>query len=515
MKKNKKNWTPDTMFKALRKSIIGQDNYLKDLCSCIWLQYQKREHFIATKECLSQPKFNMLVIGKSGMGKTSSIKQVAKLLDMPVIIEDASEFRGAGWKGRQISEIVGDITKTVKQEYTDTDFESSSAFSIVVLDEIDKIFAERNQNLDSFSPANNLLKFIEGMKASYTQGDNKTVINTENLLFICVGAFDGLEEIIEKRIHPKSMGFSIESESIDDKNLLSHVTTEDLKAYGINEQFLGRLPFVSVMNELTEPDYKKILLESDISPIKNLNQLLINRQGVKLTITEEAAGQLASTVVEKHLGARGLQSEMILLLKDTIYQMTDECGVNEYRLEYDNGFKVGSYYGSRNRTSVKRKLKDYEIPDEEVKKLQMDIGILKENVDCIRGYTDYVFETYENWLQFVEKKSLSDDLSYQDIVYAKYLLASSITQLIIDAELNGVKRKMIQLMCRVMLFDIHKKNEYLHPLSADYESLSLRLQYLPDEKVEKLKQITWNIVKVYAIERYELEHEDEEALVLE
>ena len=179
----KKNWTPDSMYKALKKSIIGQDNYLKDLCSCIWMQNQRRQHYIETGEKLTQPKFNMLVIGKSGMGKTSSIKEVAKLLDMPVIIEDASEFRGAGWKGRQVSEIVGDIVKTIESDYEKD--KASAGFSIVVLDEIDKIFMEMNQNTDSFSPASNLLKFIEGTNATFMEGNQKTSMNTENLLFIC------------------------------------------------------------------------------------------------------------------------------------------------------------------------------------------------------------------------------------------------------------------------------------------------------------------------------------------
>lgn len=508
---NNKNWTPDTMFKALRKSIIGQDNYLKDLCSCIWLQNQRREHFLETGENLAQPKFNMLVIGKSGMGKTSSVKEVAKLLNMPVIIEDASEFRGAGWKGRQITEIVGDIVKTVEKDYTD--FKSTAGFSVVVLDEIDKIFMEQNQNKDSFSPANNLLKFIEGTKASYTEGNQKTVMDTKNLLFICIGAFDGLEEIISKRLHPKSIGFFMDSEAVDDTSLLSHVTTEDLKEYGMNEQLLGRLPFVSVMNELTEADYRKILLESDISPVKSLNHLFVNRQGVKLGVTDEAAGQLAKTVVEKNLGARGLQSEMIALLKDTVYRMSDDQGVNEYRLEYDNGFKVRAYSGTRSTGVERNRTKDYELADEEILKLQLKLDIAKDDLISIEVYADSVFETVENNIQFTRKESLSDNLSYQDIINARYLLSACVTQLLIDADNDGVKRTMIRLMHNVMNFDIHKKNEYLHRLSINFEKFMVRLRYLSDDKIEQLKRMTWNIVKIYALERYELECTDEEDLL--
>lgn len=509
----KKNWTPDSMFKALRKSIIGQDNYLKDLCSCIWMQNQRRQHFIETGEKLTQPKFNMLVIGKSGMGKTSSIKEVANLLDMPVIMEDASEFRGAGWKGRQISEIVGDIIKTVESDYQD--YKSSASFSIVVLDEIDKIFMEKNQNTDSFSPVNNLLKFIEGANASFTERNQKITMNTENLLFICIGAFDGLEEIIENRIHPKTMGFAVNRENLDNANILSYVSTEDLKAYGMSEQLLGRLPFISVMNELNASDYKKILLKSDISPVKHLNKLCLNRQGVNITITDTAAKKLAETVVEKNLGARGLQQELIALFKDTIYQMADKSDIREYRLEYDNGFKVESYSGERNRTLLYKKYGDYELTKFDVEKLQQELDIKKEDRKSIALYTDAVFETIENFMQTIQHKSISDDMDYYDIINAKYLLSACITKLFIDEECTGVKKTSIHLLSNIKTFDIHKENAYSHHLSMDYELCTRRLYYLSDNKIDELKLKTWNIAKIFALQLYELEYVNEEDLLLQ
>lgn len=509
----KKNWTPDSMYKALKKSIIGQDNYLKDLCSCIWMQNQRRQHYIETGEKLTQPKFNMLVIGKSGMGKTSSIKEVAKLLDMPVIIEDASEFRGAGWKGRQVSEIVGDIVKTIESDYEKD--KASAGFSIVVLDEIDKIFMEMNQNTDSFSPASNLLKFIEGTNATFMEGNQKTSMNTENLLFICIGAFDGLEEIIENRIHPKTIGFSTGTQAVSDANILANVSTEDLKAYGMSEQLLGRLPFISVMNELNASDYKKILLKSDISPVKHLNKLCINRQGVKITITDTAAKKLAETVVEKNLGARGLQQELIALFKDTIYQMPDSSGIHEYRLEYDNGFKIGSYSGERNRTLLYKKYGDYELTKFDVEKLQQELDIRNQDRNCIALYTDAIFETIENYMQTMQHKSISEDMDYYDIINAKYLLCACITKLFIDEECAGIKKTRIHLLSNIKTFDIHKENTYSHHLSMDYELCVKRLYYLSDRKIDELKLKTWTIAKLYALQLYELEYADEEDLLLE
>lgn len=509
----KKKWTPDTMYRALKKSIIGQDNYLKDLCSCIWMHNQRRLHYVETGEKLTQPKFNMLVIGKSGMGKTSSIKEVAKLLNIPVIIEDASQLRGTGWRGRQVSEIIGDIVKTVEKDYAD--FKSCAGFSIVVLDEIDKIFVDRNLDTDSFSPVNNLLKFIEGTNATLMEGNEKTTMNTENLLFICIGAFDGLEEIIKKRICPKTIGFSTSTQAESDANILSNVSTEDLKAYGMSEQFLGRLPFISVMNELNVSDYKKILLKSDISPVKHMNKLFINRQGVNITITDVAAKKLAETVVEKNLGARGLQQELIALFKDTIYQMPDNDTVREYRLEYDNGFKVGSYFGERNRTLMYEKYGDYELTKFDVEKLQQELDIKKGDRNSIALFTDTVFEVIENYMKSIHHKSISDDMEYYDIINAKHLLSACITKLFIDEECSELKKTRLRLLANIKTFDIHKENTYSHNLSRDYELCVKRLYYLSDQKIDELKLKTWNIAKAYTLQLYEFAYMDEEDLLLE
>ena len=156
----KSGWKPEQLEQELKNKIIGQDDYLHDLSTCLWLHNQRLEHFLRTGKRINRPKYNMLVIGKSGMGKTSTIEAAAKLLNIPVVIEDASELRGSGWKGKQVSEIVRDIYEVGSQmeNVSDTELE----FSIVILDEIDKVF-ERRTHDQSFLPINNLLKFMEGM----------------------------------------------------------------------------------------------------------------------------------------------------------------------------------------------------------------------------------------------------------------------------------------------------------------------------------------------------------------
>ena len=201
---HKPEWTPKQLMEQLRETTIG----------------------------------NMLVLGKSGSGKTSTIQALAKLLDLCVVIEDASLFTGAGWRGRDVTSIVKDVV-TAAQDPVQADF------AVVVLDEIDKVFVNQAVN-PSFPATNNFLKLIEG--ASIQHEENHTVyeMETSNLLFICLGAFDGLEEIIAKRISGgKRIGFLEDPETEMPDDLYSHVTKEDLLNYGINHQFLGRISMIT------------------------------------------------------------------------------------------------------------------------------------------------------------------------------------------------------------------------------------------------------------------------------
>lgn len=507
----KRNWTPETMFEKLKKSIIGQDEYLKDLCSCIWLHNQRRELFLKTGEHMSNPKFNMLVIGKSGMGKTSTIKEVAALLDIPVVIEDASAFRGAGWKGRQVTEIIRDVLSKVN---TDDEISAESAsYSIVVLDEIDKIFMKKISADESFFPVNNLLKVIEGTELSYIDGVNTVSMRTDNLLFICIGAFDGLEEIIKKRVSPKRIGFTPDSQVDLEENLLSKVTAEDLTEYGMNEQFLGRLPFVTVMNKLTVDDYKKILLESDISPVKRMDKLLSRRLGVHFSISDKAAEKLSEHVINKSLGARGLHAELINSLKDMIYHMPADDKHNAYRLEYQEDFYIKAISGKRVLTHKQEKA--YVLSESDAKKLKVELGLSKEDYENIQIYAAHILETLAVYCNRFMKNKWNSEIDYLHIVKAKFFLSACMTELFLNAHYYGAQKTVLELLNIIKKFNVHKKNECLHPLAEAQQNFLLHVKYLPDDELEEIRKFIFSIVKEYGLKLYELEVADTEEYVYE
>ena len=163
----------------LKQRVIGQDEYLKDLCTTVWLQAMKKRIYEETETFYLNPKLNMLVLGKSGSGKTSTIQALASLLDLPVVVEDATMFTGTGWRGRDVASIIKDVVEV--------DIDPIRAdYSIVVLDEIDKVFGHHTAD-SSFYAANNFLKMMEGTFLNYEEGGKHYQMDTSNLLFICLG----------------------------------------------------------------------------------------------------------------------------------------------------------------------------------------------------------------------------------------------------------------------------------------------------------------------------------------
>lgn len=322
-------WTPKNLVKELKKSVMGQDQYLKDLCTAVYLQELRKECYEKTgkTKCSAQ---NMLVLGPSGTGKTSTIQELGKILDIPVIIEDASTITGMGWKGRDITEVINDLFAIGVHS------ETEASFSIVVFDEIDKIFAESNSKYGSFSVVNNLLKFVEGTKVYKKYREEMFCVDTSNMLFIGLGAFDGIEEIIKKRMEIKNkIGFSVKEEKSKTPNTyLDYLKKEDLIEYGMNSQFLGRMAFITKTNPLNEETMKEILLYSDMSIIKQLDAILYHTMQIHVTISDEAAKVIADEVTKEMTGARGLSAKVTEILKTSLYNITST--IDEIRLEYNS-----------------------------------------------------------------------------------------------------------------------------------------------------------------------------------
>lgn len=502
--------TPAALETQLKKKIRGQDGYLHDLATCLWLHNQRRDHFLRTGQRISKPKYNMLVVGKSGMGKTSAIQAAAELLDTPVVIEDASELRGAGWKGRQVSEIIRDVKEAATQKTKKTD--SLEEYAIVVLDEIDKIFGPSTTD-SSFSPVSNLLKFIEGTESSYGEGTNRVQMRTDDILFICVGAFDGLEKIIEKRMKPKIIGFSTAEmgSEIPEQDLLKEVTVQDLVTYGVSEQLLGRLPFITVMNELKSVDYEEILLQSEISPIRQLNTLLQQEQGVSVSISEKAARELAGRVMGSKLGARALQREVINLLKDTLYEIpNNEC--KEYHLNYEESFIIQKIPGVRSIPYEKKNIGLHLSPEEREHCHMVSLDSIREDEDAIQVYAERMFEPYEQkGYSDYPAGGLIDIYDYLTIRQAQFFTAAAITKLFIEIKHEGGKTKnMAALLNTICMMSVGEGEDSLHPLEKVKVRFLSRLQSCSKDKVKELREISWTVVRKYALLLYKLDFMTEE-----
>jgi ATP-dependent Clp protease ATP-binding subunit ClpX len=508
-KKNKTNWTPEKIEAELKKKIIGQDNYLYDLSICIWLHNQRREHFLRTGQRISKPKCNMLVIGKSGMGKTSTIQAAAELLDIPIVIEDASELRGSGWKGKQVSEIIRDIQEAVAKRSRKKE---DAEFAIVVLDEIDKIFMDRTTD-KSFSPVNNLLKFIEGTECGFGDGSNRVQMRTDNLLFICIGAFDGLEEIIEQRIKPKKIGFAVSDDenNLPKDNILKEVTTKDLVAYGVNEQFLGRFSLVTVMNELEREDYEDILLKSEISPIKQMDLLFGQEHGVSISISPKAAQELAGQVMHSDLGARALQREVMNLFKEALYEMPDHLDCNEYCLDYQDRFVIAEMLGERIMAPEKKRIQPYRISVEDRRCLsKVAINIDQEDRVGIMACAEEMFEPFEaeNYSEY-PMGGLTDLYDYMTIKQAQYFTAAAIAQYFVDEQCRIERSKhMAALLRKIRSLGFEKEVDAKEPLIIIKNKFLDKLQACSEEKRNEIREISWTVVYKFAWMIYQMDFAD-------
>ena len=315
------NITPDKIFQAVQESIKGQDEYIKTLATLAWLQMIRYKNRKVNNR--ADGKINLLAIGASGTGKTATVKAVSEYVKLPFFIADVTQYTGAGWKGRDLSEIVSELL--ILSNY-DTD---KTSYSVIVFDEFDKLFHSQATEDSTFSVVSNLLKFVEGVTVTVKAKDDKEyTINTENMLFIFCGAFDGLEDIIKERLQPDNMiGFcTTEQEETADNtdNILKQVTEEDLIEYGASSQIIGRMNTICVLNSLTQETLQEIITQSHNSPIKSLNRLINTTQNVKISITDSATQAIANEAIQKDTGARSLYNTIYTLLIPYVYKIATE-----------------------------------------------------------------------------------------------------------------------------------------------------------------------------------------------
>ncbi len=310
--------------------VIGQEQAKKAISVAVYNHYKRV--YLADKDIIDDEgvqieKSNILMIGPTGSGKTYLVKTLARLLDVPIAIADATSLTEAGYIGDDIESVVSKLLAAA-----DNDVEKAEQ-GIIFIDEIDKIAKKKNTNsrdVSGESVQQELLKLLEGSNVEVPVGSNQknaltpmTTVSTENILFICGGAFPDLEDIIKERLNEKSsIGFSAELKDRYDKdeNILFHVITEDLRKFGMIPEFLGRLPITVTLQSLTKELLVRILKEPRNAILKQYIKLL-ELDEVKLVFEDEALEWIAEQAMKKETGARALRSIIEEFMLDIMYEI--------------------------------------------------------------------------------------------------------------------------------------------------------------------------------------------------
>ncbi len=328
--------TPKDIVKILNDYVVGQDYAKKVLAVAVYNHYKRID---INSDGVELNKSNILMIGPTGCGKTLLAQTLARILDVPFTMADATSLTEAGYVGDDVENIISRLLQAANYDIEKTQR------GIVYIDEIDKIARKSEDNarrdISGEGVQQGLLKIIEGTVASVpTQPGRKTTqqeyvqVDTKNILFICAGAFSGLEKIISARGKGSSIGFGAdvrEKEEMGKKDIFNNVEPDDLIKFGLIPEIVGRLPVISPLEGLTTEDLKKILSEPKNSVVHQYKKLF-ELDNIELIFDDEALNEIAKQAIERKTGARGLRAIAENILLDVMFESPSQKNIKSIRV---------------------------------------------------------------------------------------------------------------------------------------------------------------------------------------
>jgi len=318
---------PKEIKEKLDQYVIGQEEAKKVIAVAVYNHYKRLLHAQNDKNEVEIEKSNIILVGETGTGKTLIARTIARLLDIPFCIADATVFTEAGYVGEDVESILSRLLQAA-----DYDVEKAER-GIVFIDEIDKVARKGGDNpsitrdVSGEGVQQSLLKLLEGALVNVPpQGGRKhpeqkfTVINTQNILFIASGAFNSMDKIIAERLKTNVIGYNQKNKTLDKDNLLQYITAQDLKTFGLIPELCGRFPVITHLDPLDKDALKRILLEPKNALIKQYEHLL-KFDNINLSFSDDAIDFIVDKTIELKLGARGLRSIMERIMTNAMYEL--------------------------------------------------------------------------------------------------------------------------------------------------------------------------------------------------